>query len=97
MPGGLYRMQWEARRRGRPAIGIYIRMEGGLCRRPCTHIREARQSGRPGDNFTTVYLEAGLCRRPYYMHMRSPTLREARYKYMHIRGSRSMSEALFGV
>ena len=31
-------------------------------------IREARQSGRPGDEYTIRYMEAGLCRSPTWVH-----------------------------
>ena len=41
-------------------------------------LREARQSGRPGDNHTRCYMEAGLCRRPYYIQMGSLTLHGSR-------------------
>ena len=40
-------------------------------------IREGRQSGRPGDNYTVRYFEAGPCRRPYWIPLGSPTMREA--------------------
>ena len=40
-------------------------------------IREARQSGRPGDQYTVRYMEAGPCGRPYCIHLGSPTMREA--------------------
>ena len=60
-------------------------------------IREARQSGRPGDKCNIVYMEAGLCRRPYCKHLGSPTLREAHYKDLHTHGSWSMPEALLCV
>ena len=60
-------------------------------------LREARQSGRPGDNHTRCYMEVGLCRRPYYIQMGSLTLQGASYKHLHIRGSRSTPEALLCV
>ena len=56
-------------------------------------IREARQSGRPGDKYIITYMEAGLCRRPCCIHLGSPTLREAHYKDLHTHGSQSMPEA----
>ena len=58
---------------------------------------EARQSGRPVDNYTIIYLDAGLCRRPYCIQLGSPTLREAHYQDLHMHGSRSMPEALLCV
>ena len=57
-------------------------------------IREAREIGRPGGEYTVRYMEAGLCRRPYCIHLGSPTLRGAHYKDLHFHGSRSMPEAL---
>ena len=46
---------------------------GGLI----VYLREARQSGRPGDKYTVKYVEAGAGRRPYDIQMGSPTMREA--------------------
>ena len=43
-------------------------------------IREARQSGRPGDKYTVRYMEAGPGRRPYCIQLGSPTMREAHSK-----------------
>ena len=40
-------------------------------------IREARQSGRPGDKYTVKYVEAGAGHWPYDIQMGSPTMREA--------------------
>ena len=59
--------------------------------------REARQSGRPGDEDTVRYMEAGPCRRPYCVHQGSPSTRVAHYRDLHTHGSRSMLEALLCV
>ena len=59
----------------------------------CVCIREARQSGSPGDKYTLRYMEAGLCRRPNFTQLGSPTRREAHYKDLHRHGNRSGPEA----
>ena len=79
---GLHRRRWQEIL-GRPAAegqipalskslsdSVYA---GGLM----VCIREARQSGRPGDQYTIIYMEAGLCRRPHCIHLGSPARREA--------------------
>ena len=40
-------------------------------------IREARQSGRPGDKYTVKYMEAGPGRRPYDIQLGNPRMWEA--------------------
>ena len=67
---------------------VYV---GGLI----VSIREARQSGRPGDKYTVRYMEDGPCRRPHCIQLGSPTMREAHYQDLHTHGSRSMPEAIW--
>ena len=35
-------------------------------------IREARQGGRPGDEYTITYMEVGLCRWPHCIQLGKP-------------------------
>ena len=51
-------------------------------------IREARQSGRPGDKYSVTYMEAGPRRRPHCIQLGSPTMREDHYKDVHRQAGR---------